>query len=137
MDQPAPVELGDDVGETDGEGQEQLQPHRLTEECRQKLATRILHHQCGPAALLAKPQRPSGPGGVQFLPQPVFVGQAIESGRTWMLCGGQHGQNGAAAAVGVQPPFPAEDAFAVLPQDLGSAISVSADLRGQVHLPNP
>ena len=50
-----------------------------------------------------------------------------------MLRGGQHDQHGAAVAVGAQMPSSAEDAFAVLPQDLEAVISLSADPEGWIH----
>jgi hypothetical protein len=53
-----------------------------------------------------------------------------------VLRGGQHGQHGAAVAVGVQAPSPAEDAFAVLPQDLEAVLSASAEPKGCIQSPH-
>src|SRR5216683_3025531 len=61
---------------------------------------------------------------------------AIESGRCRMLRGGQHGQHGGPITVDVALAS-AEDAFAVLPQDLEAANSTSAGPRGWIHLRNP
>ena len=49
-----------------------------------------------------------------------------------MLRGGQHGQHGSTIAVGVAVSS-AEDALAVLPQDLETAIPMGAKSRGRFH----
>jgi hypothetical protein len=53
-----------------------------------------------------------------------------------MLRGGQHGQHGGPITVGVALSS-AEDAFAVLPQDLEFTNSTSAEPRGWIHLRDP
>jgi hypothetical protein len=52
-----------------------------------------------------------------------------------MLHGGQHGQHGSIIAVGVAVSS-AEDALAVLPQDLETAIPMGAKSRGRFHVPD-
>jgi hypothetical protein len=53
-----------------------------------------------------------------------------------MFRGGQHGQHGGPITVGVALTS-AEDAFAVLPQNLEPTISISAEPRGWIHLRDP
>jgi hypothetical protein len=50
-----------------------------------------------------------------------------------VLHGGQHGEHGAAIAAGIQAPSSADDALAILPQDLEAAVSAGIE---QAHLPN-
>jgi hypothetical protein len=52
-----------------------------------------------------------------------------------MLRGGKHDQHGGRITVGVALS-PAEDAFAVLPQDLETAIPANVDPRGSAHPPD-
>jgi hypothetical protein len=52
-----------------------------------------------------------------------------------MLRGGKHGQHGHAIAVGVALSS-AEDAPAVLPQDLQAVIAMGAKSRGRVQIPD-
>ena len=54
-----------------------------------------------------------------------------------MLRGWLNNQHGAPIAVIAQAPPSAEDAFAVLPQDLEAVISISIEPRGWTHLPDP
>jgi hypothetical protein len=56
----------------------------------------------------------------------VFMGEAIEARTRRMLRGGKNDQHGAPLAIIVQSPAMAEDAFAVLPQDLGAAVRIRA-----------
>jgi hypothetical protein len=49
-----------------------------------------------------------------------------------MLRGGSHGQHSAIIAVGV-PLSPAQDTFAVLPQDLEALIPIAAESRERVQ----
>ena len=53
-----------------------------------------------------------------------------------MLRDGKHGQHDVPAAIGILAPRTAEDAVAVLPQDLEVAISVCAELRRCAQLPH-
>ena len=62
-------------------------------------------------------QRPHRPRAVQFVLQPVFVSEAIEAGGWWMFGGGPHKQARSSLSSPRAPPS-AEDALAVLPQDL-------------------
>jgi hypothetical protein len=52
-----------------------------------------------------------------------------------MLRGGQHGQHGSTIAVGLAVSS-AEDALAVLPQDLEVAIPIGAKSRRRFHVPD-
>ena len=71
-----------------------LRLHRRAEQPLERLAAGILEHQRGPAALADELQRPRRPCAVQFVPQSIFVGEAIEGRRRRLLRGGQHGQHG-------------------------------------------
>ena len=53
--------------------------------------------------------------------------EPIEAGGYRMLRGGQHEQYGLGVAVPIRAPFPAEDAFAVLPKDVTTVGSLDAD----------
>jgi hypothetical protein len=64
------------------------------------------------------------------------VDEASDGGGWRVLRGGQHGQHGAAVAVGAQAPSSAKDAFAVLPQDLEAVTPLSAERKGWVQLPH-
>jgi hypothetical protein len=44
--------------------------------------------------------------------------------------GGQHCQHGTTIAVGIQAPSSADDAVAVVPQDLEAVVSFSAEPKG-------
>ena len=123
-------------GDADGEAQEASHLHRRAEQPVERLAAGILQHQHGPAAVADELQRPHRPRPVQLVLQAVFVSQAIQGRRCRMLRGGQHGQHGVPVAVGARAPCPAEHAVAVLPQDLEVAISVCAEPRRCIHLPD-
>jgi hypothetical protein len=73
-------------------------------------------------------QRSCRPPIIEVVPQSVFVSKAIEGSTCGMLRGGQHGQHGSTIAVGVAVSS-AEDALAVLPQDLETAIPMGAKSR--------
>ena len=100
----------------------------------ERLAAGILEQQRRSTAFAGQRERPRRPCGVELVPQFIFVGKAIEAGRRRALRGGQHGQHGAAAAVVVRAPPAAEDAFAILPQDLTAVIRIGAFQRMQHHL---
>ena len=117
----------------DGEAQEAPHLHRRAEKAFKRLAARVLEHQHGPTALADKLERPHRPRAVQLVLQSVFVGKAIEAGGRRVLRGGQYGQHRAPLAVVAQTPSSAEDAFAVLPQDLKAAILLSVKSRGWVQ----
>src|ERR1700757_1433888 len=53
-----------------------------------------------------------------------------------MLRGGTHGQHGGPIAVGAQVPSSANDTFAVLPQDLDTALPSRAEPKGWGHPPD-
>jgi hypothetical protein len=111
-------------GKPEGELQERSHRHRLTEQPLQRLATRVLQHKRGPTAFAPEFERPHRPRSVELILQSVFVGEALEDVGRRLLCGGQHGQHGAAIAIGARAPSSAEHAmFAVLPQDLETVVS--------------
>jgi hypothetical protein len=123
------VQAGDGPGKTECHAQERPQRHWLAEQPFQELTTRVFQHQHGPAALLPKRQRPCRPGPVQRVLQGIFMDEAIEAGRCRMGRGGQHGEHGAATAIGVTAPSAAEDAIAVVPHDLEFVVPFSGELR--------
>ena len=136
VDEPGLVDLAQGDRDADGEVQEASHLHRRAEQPLERLAALILQHQHGPAAVADELQRPRRPGSVQLVLQSIFVGQAIEGGRCRMLRGGQHGQHGVPAAIGIQAPPTAEDAVAVLPQDLEVVVSLCAEPRRCAQLPH-
>jgi hypothetical protein len=69
-------------------------------------------------ALSNKFQRPYGPSAVQFVPQAIFVGEAIEDGRRRMLYGGKDDQNRSRPAIRIKASPAAECTFGVLQEDL-------------------
>jgi hypothetical protein len=62
------------------------------------------------------------------------VSEAIDGGRRRALRGEQHGKRRAAGAVAAEAPSSAEDALALLPQDL-EAVSLSAEPTQLLQLP--
>ncbi len=132
----APMDLREGTGDGDREGQEVFHRHWRAEPPLQRLAGGILQHQHGPAAVADELQRPRRPGSVQLVPQGIFVRQAIQGRRCRMLRGREHGQHGVPAAIGAWAPSPAENAVAVLPQDLEVAVSVCAEPMSWAQLPD-
>src|SRR5208337_4023979 len=78
--------------------QEALQFHQSVEEPRKRLASRILEQQRRSSAFAGKRERPRRPGGVELVPQLIFVEEVIKAGRRRVLYGRPHGQHRAAAA---------------------------------------
>ena len=107
--------------------------HRRAEQSAEQLAAGILEHQNGPTAISHKLERPHRPRAVQLILEGVFVGKAIESGRCWLLRGGEHDQHVLAARLGALAPSSAEDESAILRQDLEVVIPISAKRSGRVH----
>jgi hypothetical protein len=58
------------------------------------------------------------------------MGEAIEAGGRRVLRDGKDGQHSGPIAVGAQARSSAEDAFAVLPQDMEAVIYLSAEPTG-------
>src|SRR6516164_6692411 len=86
------------------------------------LAARILEHQHGPSAVARELQRLRRPRPIQLILQGVFVSKAIDA-RARRVLGGRHNdQHGAPVAVIADAPASAEDALAVLPQNLRTTI---------------
>ena len=109
-------------GDAEREAQEALQLHGRAEQPLERLAARILEHQHGPTALAHELQGPRRPGAVQLILQPVFVRQAIEDIRWRVFRGEEHRQHGVPAAIGIEARCSAENAVAILPQDLEALI---------------
>ena len=110
--------------------------HRFADEALERFAARILEQQRGSTAFADKRERPRRPGGVEFVPQSIFVREAIEASRQRTLGDGQHGQHRVGTALAVRAPSSAEDAFAVLPQNLEISNPASAKLKGLVQIPD-
>jgi hypothetical protein len=133
VDEAAPVDLCEGPGDRDSDAQKTPHLHGHPEQSVQRLAAGVLEHQHDPTAFADELERSHRPSAVQFVPQSVFASEAIERGRCRLFRGGKHGQHGSPITVGVAVSS-AEDAFAVLPQDLEAAISTNAEPRGWVHL---
>jgi hypothetical protein len=129
VDEAAPVDLCEGRSDRDGEGQKALHFHGHLEQSVQRLAVAVLEHQHDPTAFTDELERSHRPRPVQLVLQAVFASKAIEGGRCRMLRGGQHDQDGGPMTADVALS-PAEDAFAVLPQDLKATISTSAEPSG-------
>jgi hypothetical protein len=116
MDEAALVNLSKGRGETDGEGQEASQRHRLSEQPMERLAAGVLEHKQAAPTLAQQLQRPRGPRAGQLVLQSIFVSEAIEVRGCGGFCGENDHQHRYPAAVSAITPPAAEDAFAVLPQ---------------------
>jgi hypothetical protein len=79
------------------------------------LTVPILEHERAGSAIALKCQGPRRPCPIQHILQAVFVGQAIEATRAWMLRGGNHRQYSAPLAAICLTPSSAEDALTLLP----------------------
>ena len=136
MDEAALVRLAQRGGDADGEAQEASRFHRRADQALERLAAGILEQQRRSTAFAGKCERPCRPCGVEFVPQFIFMSEAIERRRWRALRGGQHGQHRVAAAISIRAPSAAEDAFAVLPRDSKITNPISVELKGWVQLPN-
>src|SRR5882672_9468626 len=121
------MELPESRSDVDRQAQEVVRLQGRAEQPLERLPAGILEHQHGPAAFSDKLKRTRRPRPVQLLLQSIFVSKTIQDGRRGMLCSRQHGQHGA-VSVGVATD-PAEDAFAVLPQDLEVGIPICEQSR--------
>src|SRR6267143_2563785 len=72
---------------------------------------------------------------VQIVFQSVFVSEAIEAVRRWVLRSGKHNQD-RVPVVGAIAPSPAEDTIAVLPHHPEATIPANVEPRGWVHPPD-
>ncbi len=120
----------------DGEAQEGPRLHRFADQSLERFAAEIIEQERCSTTLAGKRKRPRRPFAVERVPQFIFVGETIEGGWRRALRGKQHSQRCAAAAVAAYAPPAAEDAFAILPQDLEVALPISVELKGMGHLPN-
>ena len=121
------VELAQSHGNVDGQAQEALHLHGCAEQPAEWLAAGILEHQHGPTAFGDELQRSYRPCPIKFVLQSIFVREAIEGGRCRMFPGRKHGQHGGAITVVGVASASAEDAFAVLPQDLEVAVPICTE----------
>ena len=128
VDEPPLMQPGDRRDETEREVQEGPHRHRLAEQPFQQFAARVLQHQHGPTALADELQRPHRPRSVELILQSIFMSKAIEDLLWRVLHGGHHGQHGETVAIRAQAPPSAEHAmFAVLPQNLETVLSLTAE----------
>ena len=126
VDKIALVQLAHRHGDADGETQEAPDLQGGAEQPLERLETAdVLEHQHRAAAIAHDLQRPDRPRSVQLFLQSVFVGEAIEARARRVRSDGQDDQDGAPAAVLTQTPPSAEDAFAVLPQNLIAATLIA------------
>ena len=133
VDEAALMDAAQGRGDADGEAQEASHLHRRAQDPVERIASRILEQQHGPAALAHELQRAHRPGTVQVVLQSVFVSETIQAARRRVFRGGKHRENGVPVALA---PSPAEDALAVFAQHLHATIP-SAEPRGWVHVPDP
>jgi len=77
----------------------------------------VFEHQHGPPALAHEPQRSHRPGPIQLVPQSVLVSKTVE-GRWRCGLGRNNNQHGAVVTISTGAQSSAEDAFAILPDDL-------------------
>ena len=127
------AQRGDDA---DGEAQEAPHQHRSVDQPLERFAAGIGEQQRCSAAPGDKRKRLRGPCTLEIVSQCIFVGKAIEGGGGRALPHRQHGQHHAAATIAVRTHAPAEDAFAILPQDLEIANPIVVELKGCVHSPD-
>ena len=92
VDEAALVHLAKGRRDADGDAQETSHLHRRAEEPAEQLAAGILEHQNGPTAISHKLERPHRPRAVQLILEGVFVGKAIEGGRSWLFRGREYDQ---------------------------------------------
>src|SRR5262249_38567543 len=131
------VKLAESRCNRDGEAQKVPHFHRRAEQPVERFAARILEHQHGPSGIADEVQRPRRPRPVELVLQFEFMGKTIEACAGRVIAGGSNGQHGVLLAVIIQSPAAAEDAFAVLPQDLRGALRVRAVKAMRHHLPAP
>src|SRR5262249_42816480 len=93
------------------EAQDSADLHGRADQAFERLAPGIAEQQHRAPALMHKLYRPRSPRLVEVVLQRVFVSEAIEAVRRWVVSGGQHCQNCIRLAV-----MSTEDAFTVLPQ---------------------
>src|SRR4029077_137187 len=87
---------------------------RLAKQSIERRASRILEHQRHAAVVAGKRARSRRPGAVQIFLQFVFVSEAIEVVKHWLLRSGKHNEHCIPVA-GTIAPSPAEDTIAVPP----------------------
>ena len=123
---------------TDGEVVREVTPHlgylhRCAEKTVKQLATGILKHQDGLTTVSLKVQRSRRPRAAQFIPERIFVDEAIECRRGWLLGNRQQEHHAAAPAPWMVAQPPAKGQFTVLPQHLKVTKFIRAEPRNQIH----
>jgi hypothetical protein len=117
--------------------QESSDLHGEANEAFERLASRELEHQHGPATLEQKLQRPHRPRPVEVFLQSVFVRETADTVSGRVLRCRQHDKNVARSAIGAVARCPAENSVPVLPQNIERDIlPTSTETRGSVHLPD-
>ena len=101
-----------------------------------RFAARILEQQRRTTALADKCERTCRPCGVEFVPQVIFMSEAIERSRQRALRDGRHGQYRVAAAISIRAPSAAEDVFAVPPRDIMITNPIGLVLKRRIQLPD-
>jgi len=115
VQQASPMKLAESHSDVDRQAQEVVRLQGRAEQSLERLAAGI-----SSTSMVRRPHESTRvdapPTPVQLLLQSIFVSKTIQGLQGGMLCSRQHGQHGA-VSVGVATDL-AEDAFAVLPQDL-------------------
>ena len=78
VDEAALVRLAERGDDADGEAQKASHLHRFADQSLERFAARILEQQHRSSAFAPELERPRRPCGVEFVPQFIFVGEAIE-----------------------------------------------------------
>ena len=81
VDQASRVDFPERLGDRDGEAQEASDLHRRAETQVEWSAARVFEHEQGLIPFARQFERPRRPSIVQFIPQCVFVSQAVEGER--------------------------------------------------------
>ena len=134
VDEAALVKLAQSRGNADGEAQEASHLHRCAEQPVERLAAGILEHQHGPTASRTRSSgRTAQAASSSSLSSYSWARRSRLVRDGWSAAGSTISTR-APLAVVIQPPAAAEDAFAVLPQDLRAVVRVRAVERMRLHL---
>ena len=115
VDEAACVQPPECHRQADGNAQKRGDLPGRPQEARQELAAGICAHECRPPLVLDQRQGLGRPGGLQRVPQRIFVRQPLEAPRCGLVhCRGQHQERRPVP----RPPAPGQDQFPILPQCL-------------------
>ncbi|GLS34372.1 hypothetical protein GCM10007937_60870 [Mesorhizobium albiziae] len=123
------MKLADRRRDSDGEPQEAPYSHRRAKQPVEWFTLCIFEHQDGPAGIVHEIQRPNCTGTIELISKFVFVGETIEERSRRMVSGWFNDQHRPPLPVLVQAPITADNAFAVLPQELRGDTVVCGGLR--------